>query len=454
MKNKKSGFAILTIASVLSFAAIIYTANMASLQLIDNQVLANYYRNNEAFVNAESGVNLVLSKLNSVAIADEIVGHLPFTYPAQMNASIPYQVTVSKVAINQLQITSLGSSQDGSAKRQVSMLVYYSIAFNIPLAPISTNGKLSIDSSATINDGCEGVNATECHSPGNTSEHLIISQPTAELEITDLCSGDALQQDNVDERAIYGELVDENGQSRLTQITNNQWGEATSSAGSIFDRVNEIEDMNNAGSLFEVTFGVTREDAVNELSSSGEVARIDMTAFNAVSCSEQLKNVAESISVIYIKGDCNIDQNDTSHSATSENKRFTIGSPEHPKMVFIEGGTFITKPNTGSSVVGMLYFLPGLEDVLDDNGEVVYIDDIKQVRDQQSVDMGGIRVNGALLSEYNCSADGDDKTDKKGTKQHFSVRYDKTVLNQLYSEMGMLSAASTYQLVAGSWRDF
>lgn len=451
---RQSGFAILTSTIILSIAGVLYTANMASSQLIDNQILGNYYRNAEAFVNAESGVNLVLSKLDSVDIASNILNNLPFTYPVQVSDASPYQVIVSSISNNTLEIMSTGFSQDGTATRDVSLQIYYSTSYNIPIAPLSSNGKLNIDATATINNGCEGLSADECRSPGNISDKMIISQPTAEQEDTALCSGDSLQTNAIDESAIYGELVDENNDSRLQEITDNNWGTATSSAGTIFDQVTPIEDMENPSSLFESTFGVSLENGRSELASSGDVARIDMTSANAVSCSEQLKTVTDDVTVIYIKGDCNIDQNDASHSATSENKRFTIGSPDNPKMVFIEGGTFITKPSTGASVIGLLYFLPGINDVEDENGDVVYIDGVKQTYLDQSVDMGGIRVNGALMSEYNCSADGYDKTDNTGTKQHFSSRYDKTVLNALYGSLGMTASGSSYQLVSGSWRDF
>ena len=114
-----------------------------------------------------------------------------------------------------------------------------------------------------------------------------------------------------------------------------------------------------------------------------------------------------------------------------------------------------------------MYFLPGTFPVLlldaegnalvdelgtalyqtDNSGNVIY-------KDLQSVDMGGIRVNGAMLTEYGCSHDGYDKTDNNGTKQHFSARYDTTVLNQLYSNFGAPTIGSGYSFVEGSWRDF
>ena len=424
---------------------------MAGTQLIDNLVLGNYYRNSEAFVNAESGINLVLSQLNSVDIASQMLRNLPFTYPATMTATSRYQVTISKLKYGKLAITSIGKSQDRSASREISLQVRYTTDFNVPISPLSSNGKLNIESTATINDGCEGVGKADCRSPGNISEQLIVSQPRAVQEETEACRGDVLQ--SVDESAFYGSIIDEDGDSRLKEINNNEWGAAASSEGSIFDQVGPIEDMNNAESLFESTFGITLEAGKDELRSSGEVERIDMTVTDAISCSEQLHDIGDDTTIIYIKGDCNIDSNDASHRNAFENKRFTIGSPDHPKMIFMEGGTFTTQPNTGASVIGVLYLLPGEYNVIDENGEVVYIDGEKQTYQDQSVDMGGIRVNGALLSEYNCSADSYDTTNQR-TKQYFSTRYDKKILNELYNQLGMTASTSHYQLVEGSWRDF
>ncbi|MCP4324698.1 MAG: hypothetical protein GY787_23175, partial [Alteromonadales bacterium] len=65
-KNRKQqGFAIFTSAVLLSIAGIMFTASLASSQLVDNQIIGNYYRNNEAFANAESGINFVLSMLDN-----------------------------------------------------------------------------------------------------------------------------------------------------------------------------------------------------------------------------------------------------------------------------------------------------------------------------------------------------------------------------------------------------
>lgn len=480
MMRTQTGFAVLASAIILSLASIVYTANLAQSQLVDNQVLANHYRNKEAFVNADSGVNLILSKLNNAEIAEDMLPSLPFTFPEEVTTSTPYQVSVERVATNRLQISSSGRSLDGSAAKEISLQVYYAVSYDIPISPITSDGKLNIDNTGTINDGCEGVSADECRSEGNIAEKLMISQPGSEQTAVEPCTGgdSSIGINSVATEAINSSYEnDSNGSTYssfqqaglVSEVVNNDWGPAHSSEGTVFENADPISDMNNAESLFESMFGVTLESGKEVLDSSGDVMRIDMTNPNAVSCSEQLKEVDDETTVIYIKGDCNIDQNDASHSATSENQRFTIGSPDNPKMVFIEGGTFITQPNTGASVIGMLYFLPSMVGMVDadgnplqQNGELLPLDKHgdplpgyeQGTEELASVDMGGIRVNGALLSEYQCSHDGYDKTDSTGSKQHFSARYDKTVLNNLYGQLGMDPEGYSYQLVEGTWRDF
>lgn len=476
MKIKQQGFAILITAIVLSIAGVAYTASMAYLQIIDNQVLGNYYRNSEAFVNAESGINLTLSKLKNVSTATNMLDNLPYIYTASLNATTSYQVTVTQLSSNKLHIISVGHSQDGTASKQVSVQVYYDIAFNIPTAPLSSNGKLQINAADSINDGCEGLTVAECRSPGSIAPQITLSQPSFTLPSTvlaqenndqpvpDFCLDDSLQGDNIDLSAIYGSLFDQDGLSRFKQINLNQWGSAASASGSVFDQVQPIEDMNSATSLFENTFGITWQDAKGELTSSSQVAHIDMGNLNNGSCSEQLQNVDDLIDIIYITGDCDIKQQHTSTNSAG-NKHFTIGSADDPKLIFMEGGSFTALPNTHSAVIGLLYLLPDSEEVIDENGNLVYIDGIKQTAQDMSIDLAGIQVNGALLSEYSCSVSSavSDNFNSDNFNNNFnnnnslpplSIRYDKNVLNQLYKQLGMTDATSNYQLVAGTWRDF
>ena len=208
-------------------------------------------------------------------------------------------------------------------------------------------------------------------------------------------------------------------------------------------------------SAFENTFGITWQDAKDELTSSSQVAHIDMGNLNNGSCSEQLNNLDDLIDIIYITGDCNIKQQHTSINSAG-NKHFTIGSADDPKLIFIEGGSFTALPDTHSAVIGLLYLLPASEAVIDDNGDLVYIDGIKQTAQDISIDLAGIQVNGALLSEYSCSVSSaaSNNINNDDSLPPLSIRYDKNVLNQLYKQLGMTDATSNYQLVAGTWRDF
>lgn len=440
MKIKQSGFAVLTTVVILSAAGILYTVNMVHSQLIDNQVLGNYYRNNEALANAESGVHLILSKLNTASVADDLLANLPFTYPENTSEIVEYQVNVTKELGNKLQIHSIGYSLDKSALREVSLQVYHQVTFDIPTASLSSNGSLAINSSGVINAGCEGVTKENCRSPSNIAQQITTTAPNSSELNDSACVTDSSQNEEVD--------------ASVDNEATGQWGVATSSAGSVFSEITELADMNNANSLFQKTFGITLENAKEYLSNSERVAQIDMTQAYSISCSEQLNELGDDVNIIYIKGDCNIDTSDASFDAGDSSKRFTIGSSEKPKMVFIEGGTFIDLPDTGASINGMLYLLPATRDVVDENGNNVYKEGVIQTKLDQTIDMSGIRVNGALLSEYKCSNNEADTALDNNNKQHFSVRFDKSVLNSVYEKFGMEALTSSYQFVEGSWKDF
>ncbi len=447
--QQKRGFAVLTSALLLSIAGIAFTANMAVTQLIDNQVMGNYYRHNEAFIHAESGINVILSKIDE---SSALLADLPFIYQP---AGSHYRVQIERLNKNTVHISSQGYSIDGTAQREIQLQVHHETAYNIPPAPIASNGKFNLDATATINDGCEGASRADCKSPGNIAKYPLVSQPGNETQETP-CTGGKLGENQIaadvlvtassaDNFLLIGEeksVIDEAGDS-VSETTRWPYEQP---AGSTFYGLAAAESLSPA-TLFESTFGVSREVAVNMLQGSAEVASIDMNITGAMGCSKQLTDIGDETATIYIKGDCNIDQQDAAPSLSSENKYFTIGTVDHPKLVFIEGGTFITSPNTGAAVIGMLYFLPGKHTQVDKHGETLLVEN-------SSIDMGGIHVNGAILSDYSCSFDGDDNSANKATKQHFSVRYDKTVLNKLYEDTGSIAIDSGYSIVAGSWRDF
>lgn len=456
MDNKHRGFAVLTIVMVLSIASIAYTTNMAYLQLMDNKVLSNYYTNSEAFINAESGINLVLNKLTSPINAHEMLSQLPFTYSTPDHLSLTYEVSVTSLTNNKLAISSTGYSSDKSALRIISLEVYYDVDFDLPNAPLLSNGRLSLNSTDTINDGCEGVPPDECLSPGNIADNIVTSQPDVSLNEQNL----ALCPDNkgVEEQAVYGELVDVEGASRIQEVKQQQWGNAASFSNAIFDQISPIDDIKNSRSLFESTFAVTWADAKQHFIESEQVAYIDMRYGNAMDCSHQLSQLEETISIIYIEGDCQISPLDVASSPLSGEQHFTVGSTESPKMVFMEGGTFIAPQDTQSTVIGMLYLLPDSETLIDSSDHLLSQDGLQQssqqLNQQQAVNLSGITVNGALLSEYSCSYTQSLEGGNGLTSDDLSVRYDKQVLKTLYQKIAVLPSASHYQLVAGTWRDF
>ena len=487
--KREKGFAVLTTALLLSIASIAFSVNMASTQLIDNQIVANNYRNQQAFVNAESGINLILSKLDKVSVARDFLSDLSAGNYVYNSTNNHYTVTVSRVHANRMLIQSVGKSSDDSAKRSIQVQVDYAINFNVPDAPLSLNGAVNLDHSASLNDGCEGVAAADCLSAGNIADNILVSNPGAmEYDptalITDsdsqgyldaVCMGAEVMSNgslsvnasgvpvNADGVAINATVADGgNYQTNLVdsnalldgadtnRIIDNEgnWGDISDTDDSeFFDSLGLTATTSAPASLFEKTFGVEHTQATMALieasasfSETSTTFFLDMNDGVSGSCSSRLDAVTDQHTLIYIKGDCDVSQTDASGTNYSENKRFTIGSVEHPKVVLIEGGTFITNPNTGASVVGMGYFLPELD--ADDNPI------------SNSIAMGGLRVNGALLSEYNCSSDGYDKTDSKGTKEHFSARFDRTILNELYDGIGMGANDSLYRVIEGTWRDF
>ena len=87
-----------------------------------------------------------------------------------------------------------------------------------------------------------------------------------------------------------------------------------------------------------------------------------------------------------------------------------------------------------------------IQQTINSDGELV-------ITPENTVDLSRIHVNGAVLSDYACSDNHSDQA-SSSTSAHLFIRYDKTVLNQLYKLRGSIAVASGYSLVAGSWKDF
>jgi len=452
---KQQGFVVLTIVILLSLAGILFTVNMAASQLVDNYIIENYYRNNEAFSNAESGISFVLSQLADPVTTQALVFSLPMTYESSEHN---FQVAVTKIIDNRLAVSAIGRSVDSSAQREINLEVDFSLIFPIPKAAISANGKINLDESALVNDGCEGLEKHDCFSSGSVAENMMLSNPAIEID-EEVCSGGRVGENTIADNVLKGsstekiisKISDSNGVQRY------DWGE-----GAI---PNDIDifgvttgGVTTANSLFEATFTVAlNQDNLDTIWDNA----VQIDTSTGGDCSEQLQMIDDEKRIIYIKGNCHISQYYAEQSNTSENKVFTVGSTENPKLIFIEGGTFITSANTGAAIIGMLYFLPAKNELIDKHGNLVdnngdqLSDNLAAVVvEDASVDMGGVNVNGAVLSEYKCSHDGQDKRDNKGTKQHFSARFDKLILDKLYSDLGVPPIGSRYRVTTGSWRDF
>lgn len=489
-KLKQQGFAVLTSAILLSVAGIVFTANMVSSQLVDNQIIGNYYRNNEAFANAESGINFVLSQLDDQNLAERLHKRLYDSAKGEITDLYPdnhYSVTVSGSASN-ITIKSTGTSMDGSATRLIQLDVETYVNFTIPESPIGVNGKINFYKFNSGNSGCDGLDAVDCLADGNIAETIIKSDPAIEGKATDDCSGwdsnaDSYNKNSVDMSSSSGDSIDSTG----------GWESNVKSGSTIFGISVDDDVIDDPQSLFEATYGIElSEENIDKIKDYTAVVEI-----NGEFCDEKLQDVGNEDYVIFITGDCEISNSYAEQSVSSENKTLTIGSVDHPKLVFIEGGTFITAPNTGAKVMGMLHLLPSTlveqdedgNDVLTDFSGVVVeglyfneneqlvklVDGVEEFVDTEgdfvreailksdlvTVDMNGITVSGALLSEYKCTYSGrttesQDENDhgQEDTKEHFSAYYDKLLLGTLYSEMNQDSISSGYRLVTGTWRDF
>lgn len=442
-KIKPPGFVILTTTLLLSMASITFTMNMASSQLLDNQIIANYYRNNEAFVNAESGINFVLSQLDDPVMSQLLLSDLSVAYPS---SPYHYIVNVELINVSQLAITSVGTSVDGSAQRKISLVVDSYLNFPIPTATVSTNGKLNLDNSVSVNDGCEGLSSSDCQASGNVAENMLLSNPALEMQETVPCSGGHVGNNIIGNELLVGDSTSEEVKLN-SEATGYDWRDNSFSDGSTIAGISTDPSL-TANSLFEATFAMQmNEDNIAGLSA------VTIDTSHGDNCSQRLQALDDEDVIILIKGDCDI-----SGLYTGHNYVFTIGSTESPKLIFIEGGTFNIAPNAKVSVIGMLYFLPGTHDLVDASGNLVdsngdLVTQAIQVTDS-NINLGVINVNGALLSEYTCSYASANTVNGDSIRQHLSIRFDKLVLDKLYSDLGVEAIESGYRLSPGTWRDF
>ena len=451
VKSKRRGFAVLSSVILLSLASIMFTTHMVSSQLIDNKIIANYYRNAEALANAESGVNFILAQLDDTGSAQTLLTNLPFEH---YNSSLNYHVTVEEIQIGQIRITANGTSSDGSAKREINVDADFYLNFPIPEAAISTNGKLALGDLAVVNDGCEGLGRDACLSKGNIAPQMLVSNPGLESDVTDdVCSSPDLGESTISPDALRGE-----SEPKLIQeVTSEEgveyfdWGDRLLSEEIEIGGV-PLTQEGQANSLFEMILGFEMSE-FNLDNLWNHVTSFDMSSGG--DCSDVLQSVTDEDNIIYIKGDCIINEYYALDNHTFDHNIFSIGSNQAPKLVLLEGGTFVMPANMEISIVGMLYLLPSTHDSVDEQGNTEYGENGLAIQLQDpSINLAGIHVDGALLSEYHCSHDGVDNQENYESQSHLSARFNKQVLNQLYSTMGIGTTGSGYRLSAGTWKDF
>jgi len=410
-KKKQQGFVVLSAVMLLCIAGIMFTANMISSQLLDNQVIANYYRNKEAFLSAESGIHFALSQLPPPTLSEPLPTGLPFVY---VSADNHYSATVTESAAQRLQITSEGTSADGSAKKVMTLEVEPYFDFPIPTAALSSNGKVNLRGYVQIINGCDA--SGECQKSGNVAENSLLTNPG--LDSVDWWCSELLSigKNIIEDDTLLGNI----SISTVDKITDSDGTERYDWGDSLFPEGTEIGGIKidselSASSLFEKTFGTQmNQGSLDTLRNNA----LFIDVYAGDHCLDKLQEVTDADVIIFITGICNLN---------SSSESIVIGSIEHPKLVIIEGGSF----NTPVDIFGMVYFVPGSNT----SGSLI----------DSKVDMGRVSVEGALLSEYRCSYPG---------KDSLSVNFNKSLLNDLYAALGVGISASGYRLSVGTWRDF
>ncbi len=206
--KKQQGFAVLTSAVLLSLAGIIFTTNMASTQLVDNQIIGNYYRNNEAFANAESGMNFVLSQLDDDVKIETLLTSLPYSHSEPTHH---YIVQVDQVTSNKLEITSSGTSVDNTASRRIQLQIDFYSNFPIPSTPIGANGKLNFSKFNLGDPNCKGIDPMDCLTNGNTAEMVIESNPSIDGKAEGDCAGSTSHSAKFNQNSIDLSGISEGG---------------------------------------------------------------------------------------------------------------------------------------------------------------------------------------------------------------------------------------------------
>ena len=124
------GFAIFSVLVLLSMACLIFSLKVASIVRLDEQRLADDFRRLEAFTHAGSGISFIMSQLSSVDGAQRIRAYLDKKCHLSKlkncesyfkNSVPPFTLKLSLQSKGAIKITSMGTSFDGQAHKNISI---------------------------------------------------------------------------------------------------------------------------------------------------------------------------------------------------------------------------------------------------------------------------------------------------------------------------------------------
>jgi Tfp pilus assembly protein PilX len=160
--KSQRGAAMLVMALVLttlSMLIVIFAAHYGNLQ---SKAVTNITRNQQAMNAAQAGLEFGISYLNvnsATILASPVSGYLaPFSNSSTTNVTLSngckFSITYSNPTANNyklIKITSVGSSDDGTAVTTVSQLVQFgSMLLNIPGSPMISLGSVTLSGNSEI----------------------------------------------------------------------------------------------------------------------------------------------------------------------------------------------------------------------------------------------------------------------------------------------------------------
>lgn len=143
----------------LATLIILFAANFGVMQ---SKIISNMNRSQQAFSAADAGLQfgmVYFQKNSSTILAGPSGGHIqPFSDANTSNVTLAnnskYTITYSNPVANNynlILVSSVGTSDDGSATRTVSQLIQFgSMAETVPVVPLTTKGSVSLAGNTTV----------------------------------------------------------------------------------------------------------------------------------------------------------------------------------------------------------------------------------------------------------------------------------------------------------------